>query len=386
MICDSCGKALIISEINKSNKSLYWIIIGVVFLLFTGLFIKFIIPQFYQPITLAQEEKIPSKKSKTISSLEFDDYDRIIERGLLRMGALENAEPFYFVKDGIQSGFNYEFLQLLVKNSTFSGGKSIYLNVGALADQYPKVPELLLLKNRSGDSQVDVALDGLTFSDKDLQGIVYTIPYFGENFGYGVITKKSVKLNTVKELNGKKVGILKDDPDVRHAVETLIPEALIIELDSEIFENGNRVWLKRHIENGTVDAIVYDYPFGVAEIKGTNLHFSLSKIPNSSLSYKIALRDGNPKLKELLNKAINDIKNSSEYTMLEKKYFSTSQIQKIQIPANSTFHIVKNGESLSSIAKDYFGDMNRFHEIQQLNNLPNPNFIEVNQKLVLPAQ
>jgi nucleoid-associated protein YgaU len=47
-------------------------------------------------------------------------------------------------------------------------------------------------------------------------------------------------------------------------------------------------------------------------------------------------------------------------------------------------HVVKPGESVSSIARDVLGSMDYADEIVAANNLKNPEVIEVGQELVLP--
>lgn len=47
-------------------------------------------------------------------------------------------------------------------------------------------------------------------------------------------------------------------------------------------------------------------------------------------------------------------------------------------------HAVQAGDTLSKIARDVLGDMNRWQEVAQLNNLPQPYTIYVGQVLQLP--
>jgi ABC-type amino acid transport substrate-binding protein len=382
MMCKNCGKPLFVlddqSGDSKPKFKRNLLLLGAGVLIgFFGLF-----------VLATKDTKNNDVSSVSQPSNGSDDLQKILNSGELRLGVLQNAEPFYFEEGGRPSGFNYEFMQLVAKQAPFAvDGKQLKITIGATTDKYEKVPGLLLEKDREKNFMVDVAMDGLTFSDNDLKGVVYTSPYFGENFGYGVITSKDKKVTSASELSGKTVGVLAEDADVLFAVKSAIPNAKIKTLDSEIFENGKRIWLTHYLNDNTVDAIVYDYPFGSAEIKGTSLEFSLSKIPGSVLKYKIALRDRNPNLKAALNKAIEMVKQTKEFSDLEKKYFFSTQISKPMLSAqNVNYHVVKRGETLSIIADALLGDGKRFKEIEALNNLPNPNFIEVNQKLAIPAK
>jgi nucleoid-associated protein YgaU len=74
-------------------------------------------------------------------------------------------------------------------------------------------------------------------------------------------------------------------------------------------------------------------------------------------------------------------------------YRSTSNRQKAQMEQEQAqaemeqkknVHVVKPGESVSSIARDVLGSMDYADEIVAANNLKNPEVIEVGQELVLP--
>jgi len=73
------------------------------------------------------------------------------------------------------------------------------------------------------------------------------------------------------------------------------------------------------------------------------------------------------------------------------KYFDNKLKQEVQVPyapdkgpnANKNMHTVSSGEYLGSIAKQYGTTVN---ELMSLNNIEDPNLIKVNQKLNLPEQ
>jgi len=68
-------------------------------------------------------------------------------------------------------------------------------------------------------------------------------------------------------------------------------------------------------------------------------------------------------------------------SMVEKK--AAEEAEKENIQANRE-HVVQQGESVSSIARDQLGSMDLSDEIVEANKLENPEQIEVGQKLVLP--
>lgn len=63
------------------------------------------------------------------------------------------------------------------------------------------------------------------------------------------------------------------------------------------------------------------------------------------------------------------------------------QLQVLQAQPEATYYDVKSGDTLSKIAKQFYGDANRYHEIFEANRpmLKNPDEIYPGQKLRIPA-
>ncbi len=49
-----------------------------------------------------------------------------------------------------------------------------------------------------------------------------------------------------------------------------------------------------------------------------------------------------------------------------------------------TVYTIKQGDTLSAIARDYLGDINRWPELAQLNSIPNPDVLRIGQLIQLP--
>ena len=58
-------------------------------------------------------------------------------------------------------------------------------------------------------------------------------------------------------------------------------------------------------------------------------------------------------------------------------------IADINVQAGLTY-TVKSGDSLSKIAKRFYGDMNHYHAIAKFNGIDNPDRIDVGQEIKLP--
>lgn len=312
----------------------------------------------------------------------------ILEKGVVRAGVQSPADPFFLVDRGQAKGFNVDFMKLLFAQTEFQSSMgAIEINTDTTVDTYDEVPQTLLKRDHRGAPVVDVAIDGLTFTDTDLPGVVYTIPYI-DDFGYSLIAAPGGAVRTQQDMNGATIGILKGDPDVRAYVQNQFPGAKLVELsDASTPGSNTRDWISRAISAGQVDAIVYDYPFAVAEIRGTKLQFVSTKLPNSRLQYKIGVRQEDRDLLEKLNIAIRKAKATDAYGDLIRRYFSSGNIAKARgAESGEKSYVVKAGDTLSLIAGAQLGDAMRYGEIEARNNLPNPNLIQVGQALVIPKR
>lgn len=301
----------------------------------------------------------------------------ILARGVVHAGVQNPSRPFYFHDNrGTAKGFNVDFMKALFAESEF-GNRAITIDTSHTVDAYEKVPRQLL-----ETPEVDIAIDGLTFNDDDLKGVAYTIPYV-KDFGYALIAKRNSDINSIQTANGKTVGVLKGDPDAMAFARSTFPDSRIVELSDKADENGK--WIVGHIDSNRVDAVMYDYPFAVAELEGTDMQFVLPKIKGSNIEYKIAVRSGDRDLLQALNSAIRKVTASQAYTDMLKDYFLSNKVAAVRAAkGNETVYVVVKGDTLSTIAQVLLGDRMRYPEIQSRNNLANPNFISVGQKLVIP--
>jgi ABC-type amino acid transport substrate-binding protein len=311
-------------------------------------------------------------------------YQTIVDKGVVRVSVQSPSKPFFYTEKGVAKGFNVAFMKLLFAQSEFTKQhKQIVIDTDNTVDTYPKVPEALLKKDNRGNAVVDIAIDGLTFADSDLNGVVYSVPYV-DDFGYSLIASSRSSIRSVEDTKGLTIGILEGDPDVEAYVKRNMPGAKFVAL-SDASVNGQRTWINNAIKAGKVDAIVYDYPFAVAEIAGTDLQFALTKLPDSDIKYKIAVRKEDSQLLENINIAIRKVKEDPQYPEMIKKYFLSTNVAAVRAAGGSeTTYVVKRGDTLGGIAAALLGDKNRYVAIQARNNLANPNLIQVGQGLVIP--
>ena len=57
----------------------------------------------------------------------------------------------------------------------------------------------------------------------------------------------------------------------------------------------------------------------------------------------------------------------------------------IEVRAGSQMYVVQAGDSLSKIAKHFYGDAQKYERIAKANDIDNPDLIKVGQELEIPA-
>jgi len=307
----------------------------------------------------------------------------IAATGTLRASVQSPAKPFFYKEGGVDKGFNVEFMKILFGQAEFTKMHPQIVIESHGVDTYPKVPEALLQKDTRGNPVADIAIDGLTFIDSDLNGVVYTTPYV-EDFGYSLITTSRSSIHSIADLSGMTVGVLDGDPDALAYAKSRLPNSTIVLL-SDASVNGERNWINSALKSGKVSAIIYDYPFAVAEIAGTDLSFALTKMEGSDIKYKIGVRKEDSALLGALNIAINKAKEDPRYAELIRKYFMSKNVAAVRgAAAGEVMYTVKQGDTLAKIAAAQLGNAMRYGAIQSRNNLANPNLIYVGQGLVIP--
>jgi ABC-type amino acid transport substrate-binding protein len=332
-----------------------------------------------QPVTQESQQithSIVPDTVKEIVTTKDSSLERILSNGVIKVGVMSPSKPFFSIEGGRPKGFNVDFLKLILEQNEFRG--NVVLNTDAQVDSYEAVPGQLL-----DNKNIDIVADGLTFTNDDMAGVVYTIPYV-KDFGYSLIVGKGTTMSSVSDTAGAKIGVLKGDPDAKSFAQNAFPDARIVELSDKADSNGK--WIVGHITSGTVDAVVYDYPFAVAEVEDTDLQFAMAKIDGSDIQYKIGVRKEDKELLIALNSAIRKAMADDSYPDLIKNYFMSKNIVAVKrASASEQIYIVLKGDTLSTIAQAQYGDIKKYTVIQSRNNLANPNFISVGQKLVIPS-
>lgn len=376
-VCPGCkGKLYILDGVQISSKFVYIFTTAMIISLASAAFAYSV---FWKPKDIDRVKVDAVTTTVSIAPLA-DDYDYITEKKKVQIGVQGNSPPFNFVDSGKRVGLDLEIARLIFNQEEFSISKKESIVNDQEVASYAEIPSLLNVKKSNGEFAVDIVMGGLTFEDDEKNGIQYSIPYI-DGFGYSLISKQKGAISSEADLKGKKIGVTKGDVDVITFVKDSYPNSKIVELS-----DGEITWIVDSINTGVVDAVIYDYPFAGPAIKNSNLEIVIAKLKDHNLSYKIGVRSTSKKLISKLNSSIQKVRQLPVYEQLIEKYlYAGVNIAAPVLTAGKKIHMVIKGETLSIIARDRLGSLDRVDEIVRLNNLPNPNFISINSKLIMPV-
>ncbi|MCC7143351.1 MAG: transporter substrate-binding domain-containing protein [Candidatus Eisenbacteria bacterium] len=280
--------------------------------------------------------------------------------GVWRVAMEPEAPPMNFVEGGSRKGFDYEMAEAIARKIGASRTEVVEAD-------YDELPDLL----RKG--QVDAVMGGYV-ADPGVAKVDWSNGYL--DFGLCLIVKQGSAIREVKHLAGRKVGIYTDEA----AQEWL--EANVA--GAEITQYEGTGWF-RHLDAGDVEAIVYDYPFAVEEIKEFP-RLKIVKLNLNAAAYSVGLPSGNADYLDAVNSAIASVTGAPGFDSIVKRYFKSEQVQVQALPQGSKTYTVKPGDTLSGIAQAQLGDMKAWPRIWDLNKsrLANPHLIEVGFQLLMP--
>lgn len=305
--------------------------------------------------TGTRSEASPSTAGSRTGVLE-----KIRSTGVVRVGMEDEAPPMDFLVDGKRDGFD---VRMAEKIAMHLGAQ----RVEYVETYYDELPDLL----RAGE--IDLMMGGYV-PDPGLDKIDWSEGYL--DFGLCLIVRQGSAVKEPQHLSGKKVGIY-TDPAAKEWVETNVSGVTIQEFDG----TG---WLG-HLDRGEVDAVIYDYPFAVEEVKQFP-RLRIVKLNLNASAYSVGVPAGNYDLLDAVNAAIRQTTASPEFETLVKRFFKSEQLQVQALPAGARTYEVKSGDTLSTIAEARLGSASAWPQLWELNKsrLANPHLIEVGFKLQLP--
>lgn len=291
-----------------------------------------------------------------------DSLQRVVDGGVLRMGAEPGTPPMLFKTGSRYDGFDWAIANAIAKRIGVD-------SVVVVAGKYSELPGRLI----SGKS--DVIISGYT-ADPSIAGVDWSEPYL--NYGLALVVRKGSPIRSIDDLQGKVVGIF-NDPAAEDAVKEMVKGYRRLEK----YEDGYFDLLAE----GKLDAFIYDFPYAQEEIKPYGDKLEIVQFNLTDSTYNVGVRKGATSLLRMVNASIRELKNSDEYRQIVRKYLGgTGPAPVTKVAAGQKVYKVRPGDTLSGIASASLGRGSRWTEIWDLNKgrIADPNLIEIGWELVLP--
>lgn len=293
-----------------------------------------------------------------------DSLQRVLDAGVLRVGAEPNTPPMLFKSGARYDGFDWAVANALAKRIGVD-------TVVVVPGKYSELPGRLIA------DKFDVIVSGYT-ADPSIPGIDWSESYY--DYGLCLVVRKGSGIRSVDDLVGKVVGLF-NDPAAEQDVRRLVRGAKAYEK----YEDGYFDLLAA----GKIDGFVYDFPYAQEELKEYRDRLEIVQFNLTQSSYNVGVRRGATSLLKMVNAAIRELKGSEEYRQIIRKYLGgTGPAPIAKVTGGQSVYKVHPGDTLSKISRDQLGQVNRWYEIWELNKgrIADPNLIEVGWELLLPAR
>jgi ABC-type amino acid transport substrate-binding protein len=287
---------------------------------------------------------------------------KIRKNGVLRVGMEPEAPPMNFIDEAERrQGLDVQIASAIARRLGAT-------RVEVVEADYDELPGLV------ASGTADLIMGGYV-ADPSVEGMDWSEGYL--DFGLALIVKQGSAIKEPRHLAGKKVGIYAD-PAAREWVETNVPNV------GKIEEFTGTGWF-RELDQGNVDAIVYDYPFAVEELKPFR-RLKIVKLNLNESEYAVGIPTRNDELLDAVNGAIAEIRDSEEFGAWVKQYLASNAVEAAPVAKDAKVYVVKPGDTLSGIAASQLGGADAWPRIWELNKsrLGNPHLIEVGFKLAMP--
>jgi len=222
---------------------------------------------------------------------------------VLVVGTSADFPPFEYknASNGQITGFDISLIKLIAKKMGYDRVEIKDMDFDSL------IPALQAGK-------VDVVIAGMTITPEREKVVDFSIPYWEADQAVLVRKGSGIKVNSLDDLRGKTIGVEKGTTGAIYVKKHLGSS-------SKIKEYPTYVAAVEALLNGQVDVVVLDSP--VAKMFSKKYDVQVVYTIKTGEHYGIAVKKGNTKLLEGINKALKEIMNSPEWDKLVEEYFGS---------------------------------------------------------------
>jgi membrane-bound lytic murein transglycosylase MltF len=275
----------------------------------------------------AYESALPEDLRKIVDTTFSGDFDEMVKRRLIRVGAPFNR-TFYFIDKGVQRGLSYEYATL------FEDALNKKLKTGNLKIHVVLIPmtrDMLLPALQNG--KLDLAVAQLTVTPERQKIVDFSNPTRTDVDEVVVTGPGTAPVNSVDELSGRDVFVRKASSyydslqTLNQKLQAQSKEPVAIHIASESLEDDD---LLEMVNAGLIPITVVDNyiaEFWKKVFTDLNVHDSLMLRAGGNLA--VAMRKGSPKLAAELNAFIekNGL-NSTIGRVLNQRYLENTKFVK----------------------------------------------------------
>ena len=231
----------------------------------------------------------------TIATAE--DLAEVKKKGEIRMAMSGQYPPFNFVDENNKlTGFDVEIGNEVAKRIGVKGKALSTAWDGIIAG---------LLANK-----YELICGSMAITEKRLESIDFTDPYYRS--GAQLFVKKGSPIASIKELDGKKVGVT-----LGTTYETWVRSNIA---GAEIRTYKGVPDMILEISNGRIDGFITDKIVGALAIKKNGVPIALAGELLYEEKMGIALRQSNPELRAAMNAALAGMKKDGTYKAISMKW------------------------------------------------------------------
>jgi polar amino acid transport system substrate-binding protein len=247
--------------------------------------------------------------SDTAGGTDANPYD-LQQPGVLRAGTLTDAPPNVYLKDGKFTGFDNDLLTAVAAK--------LDLKVEFVGTEFSSL--LAQVKTR----KFDIGSSSISITEKRKQTVAFTNKY---DFGFlGLDVPASSTVKGFDQLSGKRVVVVQGTVQDDYATRTNLNPVRVPDYNAAL----------NQLKSGTADAWITPAEIGEksATESGGKVKAVAKQLDTGGMGFAVA--QDNPKLRDAVNKALDEVIADGTWAKLQKQYYPSRPIPADFKPGSGT--------------------------------------------------
>lgn len=216
------------------------------------------------------------------------------------VGVDNTYPPFEYVVDGELVGIDIDLINAIAEDQGFE----IKIEQMDFSGIIPSMQA----------SELDIGMGGMSITDERKKTVDFSDPYFEAGISL-VIAEDNAEITSLEDLDGKKVVVKNGTVSAKFAEENQD------KYNFEIVQVNDSTSMFQEVTNGTVDALMEDYPVISYAISVSDLKFKIVGDRLTGDNYGISVLKGkNDELLEKINNGLENLKESGKYDEILDEY------------------------------------------------------------------